>query len=205
MWTACCLSLSCYPYCCSNSLYIQASLPSNVAQDITYSVNEGMMAKFGCIQEFQPESESITTYFKWLHMFLTANCVAEDKWVSVLLNVISMKTCSLLCRLLTPKTPKNEMFGNLEKASKVTVWTSTPWTSTSWTSTPNYHPMLLSLATKSSSRQITFRLCGRVATAVCNMQFWGFPTCRPVWPICLWSSNWKYTEATTFRANTDIC
>ena len=50
------------------------------------------MAKFGCIQEFQPESESITAYFERLEMFFAANDVEEDKRVPVLLSVVGKKT-----------------------------------------------------------------------------------------------------------------
>ena len=98
---------------------IAKPLSGKFSADTTYFGDEGGMAKFGCIQEFQPESETITAYFEWLEMFYAANDVEEDKQVPVLLSVVGMKIYSLLCSLLAPKSPKEEAFANLERDLKL--------------------------------------------------------------------------------------
>ena len=77
------------------------------------------MARFGFIQKFEPEFESIITYLELLEMFLSSDDVEKDKQVPVLLSVVGMKTYSLLCSLLKLKAPKEEKFAHLERVLKV--------------------------------------------------------------------------------------
>ena len=70
----------------------------------------------GQMQEFDPETESITSYIERLEMFFTANDIADAKQVSVLLTVIGKTTFSLLRNLLAPELPKDKDYKDLVKA-----------------------------------------------------------------------------------------
>ena len=60
------------------------------------------------MQEFEPETESISAYLERLQMFFDANNIADEKKVSVLLTVIGKNTFSLLRNLLAPTSPKDK-------------------------------------------------------------------------------------------------
>ena len=75
-------------------------------------------ATFGRMQEFVPESESITAYLERIDLFFAANDVAEDKRVPVLLSVVGMKPYALLRSLLAPKAPKEHTFAALVETLK---------------------------------------------------------------------------------------
>ena len=55
-----------------------------------------MVTTTGQIQEFQPDVESFSSYVERVQLFFTANDIADDKRVAVLLSVVGSKTYSLL-------------------------------------------------------------------------------------------------------------
>lgn len=60
---------------------------------------------FGNLQEFQPDSETITAYLERTKVYFTANDIAAGKRVAVLLSVIGAKTYTLLHSLTSPALP----------------------------------------------------------------------------------------------------
>jgi hypothetical protein len=62
-------------------------------------------SSYGQLVEFQPDSESFTAYSECVVLFLTANDIAEDKQVPVLLSAIGTKLYSLLRDLMAPDKP----------------------------------------------------------------------------------------------------
>ena len=72
----------------------------------------------GQMQEFDPETETISSYIERLEMFFTANDIAEAKQVSVLLTVVGKTTFSLLRNLLSPDLPKDKAYKDLVAALK---------------------------------------------------------------------------------------
>ena len=58
------------------------------------------------MQEFQPGTESITSYLEHTKVYFTANDIAERKQVAVLLSVIGAQTYSLLRSLTAPDLPQ---------------------------------------------------------------------------------------------------
>ena len=72
-------------------------------------------ATIGQIQEFHPESESITAYLERIELFFDANGVADDKKVPSLLSIIGGKTYTLIRSLLAPDLPKDKTFAVLVK------------------------------------------------------------------------------------------
>ena len=67
--------------------------------------------QLGRMQEFEPDTESISAYLEWLQMIFEANDIAAEK-VSVLL-VIGKQKFSLLQNLVAPATPKDKLFDDL--------------------------------------------------------------------------------------------
>ena len=65
------------------------------------------------MQEFKPESESITAYSERIDMFFVANEVSEARKIPVLLSVIGMKNYSLLHSPLAPEAPQDKIFDHL--------------------------------------------------------------------------------------------
>ena len=76
------------------------------------------MTRYGQIQEFRAENDSITAYFERVEMYFTANDIADDKQVPVLLSSIGAKTYELLRSLVAPKVPKEKTFKDIEKLLK---------------------------------------------------------------------------------------
>lgn len=70
------------------------------------------------MQEFEPETESISAYLERLQMFFDANNIADEKKVSVLLTVIGKNTFSLLRNLLAPTSPKDKSLEELTTVLK---------------------------------------------------------------------------------------
>ena len=64
-----------------------------------------MATQFGCLKEFQPESDSIKAYFEREQLYFTANAVEENKQVPILLSSIGASTYSLLSNLVAPHLP----------------------------------------------------------------------------------------------------
>ena len=69
--------------------------------------------QLGRMQEFEPDTESISAYLERLQMFFEANDIAAEKKVSVLLTVIGKQNFSLLRNLVAPATPKDKSFDDL--------------------------------------------------------------------------------------------
>ena len=46
------------------------------------------MAKFGCLEEFNPHKKTIFSYLKWIEMYFLVNEIAEKKQVAVSLSGI---------------------------------------------------------------------------------------------------------------------
>ena len=60
------------------------------------------VTRYGQIQEFRAENDSITAYFERVEMYFTANDIADDKQVPVLLSSIGAKIYELLRSLVAP-------------------------------------------------------------------------------------------------------
>lgn len=69
--------------------------------------------QLGRMQEFEPETESITAYLERLQNFFDANDIADAKKVPVLLSVIGRNTYALLRNLVAPNAPKDKSFKEL--------------------------------------------------------------------------------------------
>ena len=76
------------------------------------------MARIGNIHEFDPSTETVSTYLEQVQAFLDANAIAEDKHVSVFLSVIGSKTYGLLCNLLAPSALREQNFKTLTDSLK---------------------------------------------------------------------------------------
>ena len=74
------------------------------------------MSKLGRIEEFSPESETISSYLERTELFLVANDVANDKRVAVFLSVLGSRHYSLLRGMLAPKKPSECSFAELSQA-----------------------------------------------------------------------------------------
>ena len=70
---------------------------------------------FGSLQEFQPDSESITAYLERTSVYFTANSIDAAKQVPVLLSVIGAKTYSLLRSLTAPDKPQDKSYAELSE------------------------------------------------------------------------------------------
>ena len=77
-----------------------------------------MQPAIGTMQEFSPDSESITAYLERLQLFFDCNGIAERKRVATLLTVIGHKTFSLLRNLLAPAELKDQMLETLTTTLK---------------------------------------------------------------------------------------
>ena len=72
-------------------------------QDITLATK--MATTIGQIQEFQPDNENFSSYIERVQLFFTANDIAEDKKIAVLLSMVGSKNYSLLRSLVAPRNP----------------------------------------------------------------------------------------------------
>ena len=64
-----------------------------------------MASKFGTIDAFNSESDSIKAYVERVQLYFSANDVPENKHVPILLSSISAPTYALLSDLLAPQLP----------------------------------------------------------------------------------------------------
>ena len=64
--------------------------------------------RYGHLQEFDAENESVTAYLERAELYFQANDVADEKQVAVLLSNIGAKTYGLLRNLVAPKAPKEK-------------------------------------------------------------------------------------------------
>ena len=74
--------------------------------------------QLGRMQEFEPDTESISAYLERLQLFFEANDIADGKKVSVLLTVIGRNNFSLLRNLLAPDSPKDKSLDDLTEVLK---------------------------------------------------------------------------------------
>ena len=65
-----------------------------------------MATKFGTIDAFNSESDSIKAYLEWVELYFSANDVPENKHVPILLSLIGTPTYALLSDLLAPQLPR---------------------------------------------------------------------------------------------------
>ena len=75
-------------------------------------------AVMGQVQEFNPETDSLTAYMERVKLFIQANGIEDARKVPVLLSVTGGKTYDLLRNLLSPTDPKDKMFDELVEALK---------------------------------------------------------------------------------------
>ena len=75
-------------------------------------------AVIGQLSEFNPQTDSITTYIERVELFIQANGIEEARKVPVFLSVIGGKTFDLLRNLLLPTNPKDKSFADLVEALK---------------------------------------------------------------------------------------
>ena len=76
------------------------------------------MATVGTLHEFCLETESISAYLERLELFMKANKVEDKRKVAVLLSVVGSKTYNLLRILLSPDSPGDKSYADLERALK---------------------------------------------------------------------------------------
>ena len=76
------------------------------------------MATYGKLKEFEPDNEKVSSYLEQVELYFTANDIAAEKKVVILLSVIGAKTYSLLRDLLAPTNPKEKSFDALVEVLK---------------------------------------------------------------------------------------
>ena len=75
-----------------------------------------MANQHGRLREFHPETESIKAYLERMSLYFTANGVAADKRVAVLLSSIGAATYSLLSDLVAPHPPSTKSLDEISGA-----------------------------------------------------------------------------------------
>ena len=70
--------------------------------------------RFGGIEFFDPDSESILAYLERMDLFLEANAVAEEKKVAVVLSMVGSKAYQLLRNLCSPDKPQSKSYSDLK-------------------------------------------------------------------------------------------
>ena len=68
---------------------------------------------FETLQEFKPETDSITVYFERAEVFFRANDIADEKKVAILLSVIGARSYAPLRSLVAPALPQDKSFEDL--------------------------------------------------------------------------------------------
>ena len=76
------------------------------------------MATFGKVQEFNPDSDSVTAYIERVNLFFTANEIPSPKRVAVFLSVIGGKTYERLRNIVSPKLPDSLKYSELVEVFK---------------------------------------------------------------------------------------
>ena len=80
--------------------------------------DEMATTRYGQLQEFDVENESITAYLERAELYFQANDVADEKQVAVLLSNIGAKTYGLLRNLVAPKAPEEKTFAEITSLLK---------------------------------------------------------------------------------------
>ena len=70
---------------------------------------------YGTLKEFHLESDSIKAYLERAELYFTANTIAREKQVPILLSAIGPSTYSLLSDLLAPEAPKSKSLAELSE------------------------------------------------------------------------------------------
>ena len=76
-----------------------------------------MATKFGTIDAFNSESDSIKAYVERVQLYFSANDVPENKHVSILLSSIGAPNYTLLSDLLAPQLPSTQTLPVISKGS----------------------------------------------------------------------------------------
>ena len=74
-----------------------------------------MAAKYGCLEEFRLESDSIRAYLERADLYFQANGIGENKRVPILLSSIGASTYALLRDLVAPDAPGTLEFRRLSE------------------------------------------------------------------------------------------
>ena len=72
-----------------------------------------MATTYGRLQEFQPDSDSVTSYLERVSLYFDANGIVDGKRVPILLSSIGASTYSLLSHLLAPDKPGSMSFDQI--------------------------------------------------------------------------------------------
>ena len=74
--------------------------------------------QLGCLEEFQPEEDSIASYLERVELYFVVNDIDSDKKVPVFLSTVGARTYSLLCDLLAPVKLNDQTFQMLADTLK---------------------------------------------------------------------------------------
>ena len=77
-----------------------------------------IMAVFGQIDHFFPDSETLSVYLERVDLFFSANNVPDERKVPLLLTVIGASAYGVLHNLMTPENPKTKSYAELVTALK---------------------------------------------------------------------------------------
>ena len=72
-----------------------------------------MATQYGCLKEFQPESDSIKAYLERAQLYFTANGIAGGKQVPILLSSIGGPIYTLLGDLVAPDLPSTKSLAEI--------------------------------------------------------------------------------------------
>jgi len=75
-----------------------------------------MATQHGCLREFHPETDRITSYLERASLYFTANEFPGPKQVAVLLSSIGVPTYALLSDLFGPDKPSSKTFKQISEA-----------------------------------------------------------------------------------------
>ena len=96
------------------ALYLHSAGPTTPHIGDEFGIDSmAVAAHLGRIGEFDPQTESVTTYLERLALFMDANEVADERKVAVLLTVIGPKVYGVLKSLLSPTAPKDKSLKDL--------------------------------------------------------------------------------------------
>ena len=74
-----------------------------------------MAGKYGCLNEFHPEVDSIRAYLELVTLYFKANDIGEGKRVPILLSSIGTRIYSLLRDLVAPESPGDLSFARISE------------------------------------------------------------------------------------------
>ena len=69
---------------------------------------------FGQLDAFDPESDNVVAYLKWVDLFFTATDIGPDKQISVFLTVVGSRTNTLIKSLTAPTLPQEKSYEDLK-------------------------------------------------------------------------------------------